>query len=298
MATPYTELIPEDWPEFRGMLWGLSVGDWVFRGQKDANWPVSSTLERSIPAYLMKDLKNDKETKAQIGSYLEAMEEPLFAKFSERLDQYVGAEAGASTILGQMALMQHHGVPTRLVDFTFSPYVASFFAVEDALDPEGQCAIWVINHGWCLEKSHQAVRKEMKRAGEEVDEHFDFSTIEVLFETLFGLKLPLVVPFRPSKLNERIAAQQGLFLCPGEMDRSFLENLYSLGKNELPDNLVKIVFPAKWRGLILYDLRSMNIGPHTLFPGLDGYARWVKLQLDLEHAYGEVEEEFRRYTGG
>ena len=298
MAELFTEYRPKDWPEFRNLLWMLSVGDWVFRGQRDANWPVSSTLERSVPAYLMKGLKNDKDGKAEVGKYLEAMEEPLFLKFSERLDAYIGKEAGASTVLGQMALMQHHGVPTRLVDFTESPYVASFFAVEDALDPDGECAIWVINHAWCLEKSAQAVRKEKERAGEEFKEYVDFSDIEILFDTIFQLKLPFVVPFRPSKLNERIASQQGLFLCPGELDRSFMENLYALGKKELPDFLIKIVFPASWRGLILYDLRSMNIGPHTLFPGLDGYARWVKLQLDLTHAYGQVEEEFRRYTTG
>ena len=297
MADLYTEYRTEDWPEFRNLLWMLSVGDWVFRGQRDANWPISSTLERSIPSSLMKGVEHDKDLKAAVGRYLEMMEDPLFKRFGERIDQYVGPEAGADSLLGRMALMQHHGVPTRLVDFTESPYVAAFFAVEDARDPEAECAIWVIDYTWCWKKSAQAVRKETKISREKFPDDVNFSNEDVLLETIFNMELPLVVPLRPSRLNERIASQQGMFLCPGEMNIPFMENLYALDKKELPDTLLKIVFPASWRGLILYDLRSMNIGPHTLFPGLDGYARWVKLQLDLDYAYDQVEEEFRRYTG-
>ncbi len=296
MTKEYREIVPDTWPEFRELLWVLSFGGGlVFRGQRDANWTISSTLERAIPTHF-KGEEGDKKTKDLFGNFLEDMEYPVFAKFGERVNQYVGPEAAAETLLGRMALMQHHGVPTRLVDFTYSPYVAAFFAVEDARDPEGFCAIWVIDQNWCQEKSAEAVRKKKKLSEKDFPNDVDFSNEDRLLDAVFDLQTPLVAPLRPSQLNQRIASQQGLFLCPGEMNITFMENLRALGEEALPLILSKIVFPAAWRGMILQDLRSMNIGPHTLFPGLDGYARSIKLQLDLDIEAPIINEEVYGYV--
>jgi hypothetical protein len=294
MAQLYRELQPKSWQELKDWFWALSVGGWVFRGQRDAAWDVSSSLERSIPASLRNS--TDEKIKDLIGDFLEAAEGPVFNKFTGRLDQYVGSEEGTDSILGKLALMQHHGVPTRLIDFTKSPYVATFFAVEDALDPEGQCAVWVISVDWCQAKSVEAVRKKNKITEKDFPDNADFSLDDILNETVFKSNIPLVAPLLPLKLNARIASQQGLFLCPGEMSMTFMENLLALGKNDLPNILYKIVFPAGWRATILFDLNSMNIGPHTLFPGLDGFAKSIKLELSWATEYDLIEEEILAYA--
>src|SRR5216684_3693164 len=53
-----------------------------------------------------------------------------------------------------LALMQHHGAPTRLLDFTWSPYVAAFFALERATS---DAAIWAINLPllWTIHDRHK-----------------------------------------------------------------------------------------------------------------------------------------------
>ena len=61
--------------------------------------------------------------------------------------------------------MQHHGAPTRLLDFTYSIYIAAYFALENAdpkADPDGSCAIWAVNGVWAMEQSMKRLRSENK----------------------------------------------------------------------------------------------------------------------------------------
>ena len=60
-----------------------------------------------------------------------------------------------------------------------------------------------------------------------------------------------------------------------------MENLEALGKGDLPRKLYKIVIPNSWRSRILHDFQNMNIAPDYLFPGLDGFARSLKLNFSM-----------------
>jgi len=285
MAELYREIRTDDWQELKDWFWALGAGsDWVFRGQRDENWDISSSLERVKPTWY-------KGSKEEIGDFLGYSEVKLYNKFSERVEQFASiGDAAADTVLGKLALMQHHGVPTRLIDWTESPYVAAYFAVEDATAEEGNCAVWAISSGWCQEKSAMAVRKKMKLSKEQFPNSTDFSLDEILNGTIITENILLVAPLRPLKLNIRISSQQGLFLCPGEINVSFMENLKALGEKDLPKILYKFVFPNSLRSEILYDLFNMNIGPQTLFPGLDGFAKSIKLRMSWEaESYGYLE---------
>jgi hypothetical protein len=257
----FKELSPKSWQEVKDWYHALSIG-WVFRGQREANWPISSSLERTLGTLPLR-----------------AMELPMLRTFASRLHHYAGAEAASETFLGKLALMQHHGIPTRLTDWTKSAYVATFFAIEDAVDRDAACAVWAIVGGWCNTQSVHLLRRNLNLTKDHLSMNTSFGKDEHFIEYVFNAAQAMVVALEPERLNPRLAAQQGLFLCAGDVTKSFMENLDSLGADDVPRKLYKIIIPTAWRPRILHDLDQMNIGPDSLFPGLDGYCRSIKLQF-------------------
>ena len=79
-----------------------------------------------------------------------------------------------------------------------------------------------------------------------------------------------VVPLLPVIQNERLSAQQGLFLCPSQVGPSLLEQLQKLMIDVRTEWIVKITAPRSIREDCLRRLFKMNIHPLSLFPGADG----------------------------
>jgi len=115
---------------------------WAFRGHTDEYWSLSPSIERI--SHL------DHAT-------LRTCERYLRREFRRRAHQYVTDLPPKDDHLEWLALMQHHGVPTRLINWTESPYVAAFFAAFDKPDPfkirpalsttvrPTRSAIWVVD---------------------------------------------------------------------------------------------------------------------------------------------------------
>ncbi len=102
---------------------------WIFRGQKDSSWGLEPSLER-----VMRDFKKPL-------SEMRPFEDRLLGQFKRDFHRYSQYLPEDRDKLEWLTLMQHHGAPTRLLDWTYSFYVALFFAVEST--PEDQtCAIW------------------------------------------------------------------------------------------------------------------------------------------------------------
>ncbi len=274
MTKYYKEHHPSSWEQLKEWFFALSIGP-IFRGQSDSAWALSSSLERTIQST---------PTKA-------AVEVPMVRKFASRAEHFSGNDTSGETFLGKLALMQHHGAPTRLLDWTRSPYVAVFFAIEDAFDSDGHCAVWVLSDNWCKTKSVLRIREKLGLTKDQLGMDIDFSLEENLIKYVFNLNESLIVPIVPGRLNQRIAAQQGMFVCQGDIYKSFMRNLADLGEEDLPRKMYKIVIPNKWRPRILHDLRLMNIGPDSLFPDLDGFARSIKLDYSLLDGGGSVSSE-------
>jgi hypothetical protein len=163
-----------------------------------------------------------------------------------------------------LALMQDHGAPTRLLDFTWSPYVAAFFALHDATE-EG--VIWACNPA------------ELERV-----KHFPREARDAFRKHILAEKGSFVWLGEPYAMNRRLIAQSGTFLVPGVLDRSIEEIVkeYSNPRN----TLIKFILPAdRVREKGMRELYRMNITQSTLFPDLDGLARSLAYELEFHWAY-------------
>lgn len=261
----------DSWHQFQEVTVNMLL--WGFRGQADSSWDLNTTFHRLASSnQLYKPMYWHKE-------YF------MLRQFTRRARHYCEHMPSQADLFEWLSLMQHHGCPTRLLDFSHSMYIASFFAIENA---KNDSAIWAIN----LEKLR---RKNMETHGMDSSgvniDHFNLEMIKVANSLISsdGKDQPAtydgIFHVEPEQLHERILNQQGLFIFPTNIGKSVFENLgieslsHQIVNSKIEDidttndAMVKFVIPVVLRKTILRNLDSMNINARTLFPGLDGFAR-------------------------
>ena len=168
-----------------------------------------------------------------------------------------------------LALMQHHGAPTRLLDFTKSPFVAAFFAMENATT---DAAVYALNTPR-LWPATPLGKPELDRDGIDPREPGNF-------ERLF---LPnsnaIIWTGEPTEMDRRLVAQSGTVVVPGMVAEPLDEILEHYRDG---DALIKrFVLPQALREEAMKALYRMNITNATLFPDLDGLARSIRTELEM-----------------
>ncbi len=248
------------WSELNEVLKALE-GKWVFRGQT-YDWPLTTSLERAL---------KDWEIELRYGPEIERN---LVREFRRR---YHGEDRNlvAEDTLYCLALMQHYGAPTRLLDWTYSPFVGAQFAIR-----EGKKAsiLWCINATWCALAAEEVVGKESV-ALRNVDETRNDTSFVPLF--MSSTRKKFVLPENPVKLSQRLIIQQGVFMCPGDIADTFVNNLTKLDGWGSENNVLKVHLTMNRDNLLeaVRQLLSMNVDSATLFPGLEGFARSLKERL-------------------
>jgi hypothetical protein len=238
----------------------LQEKGWIYRGQQDVTWLLETILERYVHR-LNGNLKR----------HALKIEGCLLREFMRRFHHYADYRPRENDELEWFALMQHHGAPSRLLDWTMSIYVAAYFAVEKA---ESDCAVWAINLDWLHECCDSRGLPGITGLVEDDDIRPRIDRINkekyCSFEELFGGVKLGIAPANPFRLNERLTIQKGIFLCPGDISESFWKNLLAFK----PDHryVKKIVIQQRHHPEFIEKLAYMNIDRATLFPGLDGFA--------------------------
>ncbi|MGE5520253.1 MAG: FRG domain-containing protein, partial [Candidatus Dadabacteria bacterium] len=258
------------WQEFKLYIDNFSE-NWAYRGQASSEWLLNNAIERT--EYIQ---------------HYEGIEVEFLAEFQRGARNYLSKDETPSHIIEWLALMQHHGAPTRLLDLTKSPFIAAYFAYELAfLNEDSSVAIWCVNIEVLKNRSLEILGGEFADALKETNNLIN----EDLFEKVFyENKKNLVFPVEPFRMNRRYSLQQSIFISTGTSKVPLMDQLMFL-KRDLPKAVVKIEMPSKDKKLALRDLQKMNLNRASLFPDLDGYATALRLRYDSMKSPGEWEKE-------
>lgn len=258
-------------------LLGLRDFPFYWRGHSNSEWPLQSNLERQI----------DKTTCTP------SSEVAILREFKRKQHLYESSKDIVTNDFERIAKIQHHGGPTRLLDFTKSLLVASYFCTED-FDDKNDGAIWGIyaNHVNGIHPNPKV---------EEMQNQIIFGHSSELFTAFFHgqLKEKTVVFIEPYLLNHRIKVQQGLFAIPLDTNFRFIDNLNSrfnlditdeLSRNILDFNItpfnlesdfekiwecsvIKIIVPKHLKRAIKRQVKILGLHTEMIYPDIDGFCK-------------------------
>ena len=269
MAHSYTTVRLSKWQEYKWYVQQFS-DHWGFRGQASADWVLNNAIERT-----------------DFVQHYSGVESEFVSEFQRGARNYLSRDETPGHLIEWLALMQHHGAPTRLLDLSKSPFIAAYFAYELCLPCEGSyAAVWGINVHYLKNRALEVLSRTYE---EELSGNRNLIN-ESLFERIFyENNQPLVFPVEPFRMNRRYSLQQSLFLSTGVAAQPFMEQLNFLG-DDLDKAVVKIELPAAHKKEALRDLQQMNLHRASLFPDLDGYAASLRLRYESRLTPEESDE--------
>jgi hypothetical protein len=255
----------ENWSHLQDLLfygaWNEVLGrfrsPWTFRGLSEASYRLDTTLMR-------------------LGSPFEQFERHLLRNFTKYAEREVVEK---DSYWHWLSMAQHHGLPTRLLDWTYSPLVAMHFATAntDKFDRDG--AVWCINY----EEAHDLLPARIKAALNK--EGANSFTAGLLARTVTSLEeldhmseTPFLLFFEPPSMDDRIVNQFALFSVMSSPDTG-LDTWFE----RYPGLCRKIIVPAAIKWEIRDKLDQCNVTERVLFPGLDGLSRWLHRHYSRKH---------------
>ncbi|MED3821393.1 FRG domain-containing protein [Priestia aryabhattai] len=263
----WKEIKIENWNHFNDIIFQLKPREWIFRGQSSIEWDIETSLYRECKKFLT-EFSNINCLKAEVSMYNEFRSSyKLYStnQVKESTDDSKMKEWVEERI-SFMSSMQHYGTPTRLLDWTYSPYVATFFALDGTTS---DFCVYTLNS--TLLKKHNKKR---------TNNNF-FTKHRAFVED--SQTEPFVYPYEPFEQNERIRKQQGLFLVPNVINKTINEILESYGiedgKLDGQEIAYKLIFSKDYIQEWWSRLKQMNITHETIYPGMEGFCKSLKLNI-------------------
>jgi len=261
----WRERVIEDWPHFVSILEKtggtyLYPSVWSYRGQVDRQWTLRPSLYRRLHANSIVDV-----------AFAHEMEQHLLGEFILRyptLNIGHNADFKRFDTLRWLSMMQHYSAPTRLLDWTSSPYVAAFFACESSYDKDG--VIWCYANSGFLMLLQEKHKERIKDKSED-----DF---------LWKTEGALVHHFTTHFQNRRCLTQQGEFTVSSQIlgdHDEFIDSIFSDIESDKKIFHTKLIIPSALKLQFLSRLLAMGISTDTLYPGGDGFGRHLSNILDI-----------------
>lgn len=233
--------------------------DYIFRGHANKEWKLEPRISRINKELIKVNIHN------LLKNVFYTEEENIFKEF---LEEYINSGKQANNLLDALMAGRHHGLPTRLLDWTSNPLVALFFAVSDYWEKDAVV--------WCLYPPLQTIKNK-------------------------DIKLEEI---RKIELSDRLRRDEIYFLRPPdhlkkdiprikEQEASFTFHTYSfkciqkLKKPSDENDLQEIIIKKDHKPTILNELYELGINNVSLFPdsnSLDGSCKDLMLKLCIKQA--------------
>ena len=259
MATAVLNTIQvSSWTELHEQLyadsWKESLGrfrsSFAFRGVSSADYSLRTGLSR-------------------VATATDELERHMLRNFRK----YAHREAVPhDSIWNWLAVAQHHGLPTRLLDWTYSPYVAMHFATAelDEFDLDG--VIWCVDYAATNRHLPDRLKQVLAEEGSDVFTAEMLARAAPTQRDYDALTRDRFVAFlEPPSLDERIVNQFALFSLVSNASARLEAWLV-----EHPRCYRRLLVPASLKWEVRDKLDQANITERVLYPGLDGLSRWLK----------------------
>jgi hypothetical protein len=258
---PIETVVANDWEALSSALFENTWNDELHRFRSNSVFRGMVNADSSLETGLTR-LGHSEETTPNIERFL-----------LNNFTKYAHRDAVAhNSLWNWLSLAQHHGLPTRLLDWTFSPYVALHFAVDEMPDINTDGVVWRVN----INDVHDSLPTQIK--DEITKEGYTAFTVEILDKIAENLPVfdnfsdrTFALFFEPPSLDQRIVNQYALFSVmssPTEAFDSWLE------RQEYTSLRIIIPRHLKWEARDKLDI--LNLTERVLFPGLDGLSRWLR----------------------
>lgn len=257
---------------------------WLFRGQsyrKESDYQPSlkTSLEMAMDRFGI-PLKIAPKVEYQV-----------FRDFKRRCHLVSSYIPPDDNIIEWLALIRHYGGPVRLQDWTYSFWNAVYFALDRAQterknEKKYACEIWALNVRWWqghAERNFTNLKRVLKKYGSNSAKEG-----KVVLKIKDKPGLWFINPFR---MNDRLSAQQGAFVIPLDVTKSFMENLLAVGTRERRDQNLRIYTVQVSADLLrecFKELHRMNISRATLYPGLEGLASNLANAIAIPHLFHNI----------
>ena len=255
------EIIAENWSHLYKLIFADTYNDrlkryksrFAFRGLSDKNHQLKTSLMR-------------------LGGGYKHVEKHLLRQFKKYGHQKLNGDHNEWYWL---SVAQHYGLPTRLMDWSYSPEVALHFATSNLNKYNVDGAIWKVNY----RKAHSLLPNSLNGLKSIVSEemvsiftvdHLNGSIKDLNAMNALGEKSDFFLFFEPPSIDERIFNQFAYFSIGSRPDLSLDEWL-----ENHKDIWHKIIIPKEIKWEIRDKLDQSNVSERILFPGLSGIASWL-----------------------
>lgn len=217
----------------------------IYRGHSQGYYRLETSIRRAFATLKIRE------------AWRNGREREVNKAFKDRAHLYLSHFPAQNDDLEWLSVMQHYGAPTRLLDWSYSPFVAAFFAFQQLAKG---CCVYEID----LTNLNRANTFRLPDAWKA-----DFPNGTENY----------VVPYSPNYQNERLILQQGLFLVPGNIQCDVEQIVEEYEGHER--FIIKYQFNLSPHDITraINKLKAMNIDNSHLFPGIDGLSKSMYLEL-------------------